>query len=125
MVGAGPGALRFAPREKDQAMSAGEEPTPLRPPRARTPRDDLWDCIAEHFGAPRTKTEQTQFGKVIGELLAAGATIEETANACIYVLRNFDSPSVFSLPKWFSIAQTNRTSLSPQQQAIQQLKERG
>jgi hypothetical protein len=90
--------------------------------RARTPRDDLWDTLAEHFGEPRTKTERTQFGKVIAELLEAGATQMEVALACTYVLRTFDSPSVFAVTKWFTVAQQNRTKVSEQQQALDQLR---
>ena len=43
--------------------------------RARTPRDDVWDALAHHFGEPRTKTERTQFGKVVNELMEAGAHV--------------------------------------------------
>lgn len=72
--------------------------------RQRTPRDDVWDVLAEHFGEPRTKTERGQFGKVVAELLEAGANAEETEKACTYVLRTFDNPSVFAVTKWFSAA---------------------
>jgi hypothetical protein len=89
--------------------------------RARTPRDDLWDTLAEHFGEPRTKTERTQFGKVVAELLEAGATPMEAALACEYVLRSFDSPSVFAVTKWFSVAQLPPKA-SQQQQALDQLR---
>ena len=78
--------------------------------RSRTPKDDVWDVLAEHFGEPRTKTERSQFGKVVAELLEAGANEQETRRACEYVIRNFDSPSVFAVTKWFSVAQ------KPQQQ---------
>ena len=90
--------------------------------RIRTPRDDIWDCLAEQFGEPRTKTERTQFGKVVGELLEAGATEEEVHTASTYVLRNFDSPSVFAVVKWFSVAQNEKPKLSAQQQALDQLR---
>lgn len=85
--------------------------------RARTPRDDVWDELAEHFGHPRTKTERTQFGKVVNELMEAGATVEETREACNYVLATFDSPSVFAVVKWFTAAQPgNRPQAASQQQ---------
>ena len=90
--------------------------------RARTPRDCIWDCLAAQFGEPRTKTERTQFGKVVGELLEAGATEEEVHTASAYVLRNFDSPSVFAVTKWFSIAINEKPKLSAQQQALDQLR---
>jgi hypothetical protein len=90
--------------------------------RARTPRDDLWDTLAEHFGEPRTKTERSQFGKVLSELLEAGATQEEVATACVYVLRTFDSPSVFAVVKWFTVALMDKPKLSSQQAAIEQLR---
>jgi hypothetical protein len=88
----------------------------------RNPRHIVWDCLAEHFGAPRTKTEQAGFGKVVAELLEAGANEEETRNACSYVIRTFDSPSVFAVVKWFSVAQNDRPKVSPQQQVIDDLR---
>ena len=91
-------------------------------PRARTPRDDVWDVLAEHFGEPRTRTERSQFGKVVAELLEAGASPEETATACLYVLRTFDSPSVFAVTKWFTVAQRPKAP-SAQQAAIEQLRQ--
>lgn len=94
--------------------------------RARTPRDDVWDQLAEHFGEPRTKTERTMFGKVVAELLEAGANPTEIQNACVYVLSAFDSPSVFAVVKWFSAAQNTRPGkMSPQQQALDQLRKEG
>ena len=90
--------------------------------RARTPRDDLWDKLAEHFGDPRTSTERSRFGKVVGELLEAGATPEETDRACEYVLRNFDSPSVFAVVSWFSVAQQPQTRPTGAAAAIEQLR---
>jgi len=90
--------------------------------RAKTPRDEAWDALAESFGEPRTKTERTQFGKVVSELLEAGATEDEVRTASTYVLRNFDSPSVFAVTKWFSIAINEKPKLSPQQQALDQLR---
>lgn len=91
--------------------------------RARTPRDDVWDQLAEHFGEPRTKTERTQFGKVVGELLEAGATADEVKAACLYVLSSFDNPSVFAVTKWFTAAQQGpRGRVSPQQQALDELR---
>jgi hypothetical protein len=90
--------------------------------RARTIKDDLFDCLTEHFGVARTRTEQVMFGKVVSELLAAGATVEETNTACEYVQRNFDSASVFAVVKWFSIAINEKPKLSAQQQALDQLR---
>ncbi len=91
-------------------------------PREKTPRDFLWDTLAEHFGEPRTRTERSQFGKVVAELLEAGAQPDETAAACLYVLRTFDSPSVFSVTKWFTAAQRDRPKPSAQQAAIERLR---
>lgn len=93
--------------------------------RARTPRDDVWDCLAGHFGEPRTSTERSRFGKVVRELLEAGATPEETENACLYVIRNFDSPSVFAVVAWFSIAQNDKPKMSAAEQAIENLRRQG
>jgi hypothetical protein len=92
--------------------------------RARTPRDDVWDELAEHFGEPRTKTERTQFGKVVNELMECGATPEEVRRVCIYVKTAFDSPSVFAITKWFSAAlKADRPGkMSEQQAAIEQLR---
>lgn len=99
-----------------------EAQVPAPKVRARTPKDDLFDCLTEHFGNPRTRTEEVMFGKVVSELLYAGATSEETENACSYVLRNFDSPSVFAVTKWFSVAQNERPKLSPQEQMLEDLR---
>ena len=93
-----------------------------RKPRTRTPKDDLFDCLTESFGSPRTRTEQVMFGKVVRELLEAGASVEETSNACSYVQRNFDSASVFAVVKWFSVAINEKPKLSAQQQALDQLR---
>jgi hypothetical protein len=90
--------------------------------REKTPRDLIWDILASHFGDPRTKTERNQFGKVVGELLEAGANEEETENACSYVIRNFDSPSVFAVVKWFSVAQNDKPKPSKQEEEINRLR---
>lgn len=95
-----------------------------KPPRQRSPKDDVWDSLAEHFGEPRTTTEKNRFGKVVRELLEAGATAEETDNACAYVLRNFDSPSVFAVAAWFSVAQNEKPRLSATEQIIDELRSR-
>jgi endonuclease III len=72
--------------------------------RDKTPRDEIWETLADSFGAPRTKTEQGMFGKVVAELLEAGATPEETAKACEYVHSRFDTPSPFAVVKWLSMS---------------------
>lgn len=90
--------------------------------RAKTPRDFVWDELAEHFGEPRTKTERTQFGRVVTELMEAGATPEETRKACIYVRTAFDNPSVFAITKWFTAAQNVQAKVSPQAAAFEQLR---
>jgi len=92
--------------------------------RARTHRDDVWDELAEHFGEPRTATERSQFGKVVKELLEAGATREEVRKACVYVTTAFDSPSVFAIAKWFSVAQRAVPRQSDQQATIEHLRRR-
>lgn len=91
--------------------------------RARTPRDDLWDVLAQHFGEPRMDQERAAFGKVVGQLLAGAATPDETTRACEYVLRNFDSPSVHAVPKWFSVAINAKPKLSAQEQALELLRD--
>ena len=88
----------------------------------KTPRDLVWDELAKHFGNPRTKTERSQFGKVVAELLEAGATVEEVRKACSYVRSSFDSPSVFAVVKWFSVAQQAQPKVSDQQAAIERLR---
>lgn len=90
--------------------------------RARNPKDDIWDCLVVHFGFPRTKTERAMFGKVVAELLEAGATPEETSTACVYVLRNFDNPSVFATVKWFSKALNDKPQMSKQEAEIAKLR---
>jgi len=94
------------------------------PQRTRTPKDDVWDSLVAHFGNPRTKTERTMFGRVVKELLEAGATSEETDKACQYVLANFDSPSVNAVPKWFGRANgAEIVRKSAQQLEIDKLRE--
>ena len=90
--------------------------------RTPTPRTEAWDALAEFFGEPRTKTEQARFGKVVRELLEAGATADEVRRACEYVQRTFDSPSVFAVTAWFSVAQNEKPKPSAQQQALDQLR---
>lgn len=134
-VGAGPGGSRSALPTKngsDGAMNDHPEVPDApaltdAPPRTRTrtPRDDLFDSLIEHFGSPRTKTEQSMFGKVVRELLEAGATSEETANACSYVLRNFDSPSVFAVVKWFSVSQNEKPRLSGTEAMLDEIRRNG
>ncbi len=91
-------------------------------PRQRTPRDDVWDELAEHFGEPRTKTERTQFGRVVNELMETAASVEEVRKAATYVKANFDSPSVFAVTKWFTVAQQAQEKQSPQQAALERLR---
>jgi hypothetical protein len=78
--------------------------------------------LAKHFGEPRTKTERTKFGKVVNELMEAGATPEEVDKACVYVLTRFDNPSVFAVTGWFTVAQASRERMSEQQAAIERLR---
>ena len=103
-------------------MTASENVSPF-PQRSRTPRDDIWDSLTAHFGEPRTKTERSMVGRVVSELLEAGATSQETENACGYVCANFDSPSVNAVTKWFTVAQNgNGHRRSSQEEAIAQLR---
>jgi hypothetical protein len=104
-------------------MEAGQMSIhPLRDSREPTPRDLVWDSLTAHFGEPRTKTERSMFGRVVVELLEAGATSDETRKACEYVQATFDSPSVNAVPKWFSVAQNGNAKKSAQQQAIERLR---
>lgn len=84
----------------------------------------MWDVLAEYFGEPRTKTERSQFGKVVNEMMECGATEEEARNVCVYVLAAFDNPSVFAVVKWFTAAQPGQRPgrMSEQQQALDQLR---
>ncbi len=102
-------------------MEASEQIRSL-PRRERTPRDDVWDSLTAHFGEPRTKTERSMFGRVVAELLEAGATSQETTKACEYVIATFDSPSVNAVPKWFSVAQNGSAKKSAAQTAIDNLR---
>ncbi len=63
------------------------------------------------------------FGRVVAELLEAGATAAETVKACEYVIATFDSPSVNAVPKWFSVAQNGTAKRSAQQMEFDKLKE--
>ncbi len=94
----------------------------LRDEPDSNPRHAVWDSLTAHFGNPRTKTERAMFGRVVVELLEAGATSAETTKACEYVFANFDSPSVNAVPKWFSVAQNGAAKKSSQQLAIDQLR---
>ncbi len=94
----------------------------VHPLRDRSPRDDVWDSLTATFGEPRTKTERAMFGRVVAELLEAGATAAETVKACEYVIATFDSPSVNAVPKWFSVAQNGTAKKSAQQIAFDQLR---
>lgn len=86
------------------------------------PRHAIWDALTLHFGNPRTKTERSMFGRVVAELLEAGATSAETQKACEYVLANFDSPSVNAVPKWLSRALMDTGKKTAQQIAFDQLR---
>ena len=89
------------------------------------PRHQLFDCLSTNFGEPRTKTERSMYGKVVSELLEAGTTPDEAAKACAYVLGRFDNPSVFALTKWLSASLREPTArLSPQEEALEQLRRR-
>ena len=94
----------------------------VHPLRDDNPRHAVWDELVAHFGNPRTKTERSMFGRVVAELLEAGATSAETQKACEYVLANFDSPSVNAVPKWFSVAQNGTAKKSAEQQALDRLR---
>jgi hypothetical protein len=93
--------------------------------REKNPRDLVWDVLAEYFGEPRTKTERSQFGKVVNELMECGATPEETDKGCAFVMASFDNPSVFAVVKWLSASLLDRPKASPQQQAIENLRRIG
>ena len=95
------------------------------PTQTRTPRQEVWDTLTEHFGEPRMDTERKMFGRVVAELLRGGATADETRKACAYVLATFDSPSVNAVPKWFAIANgAGKPRQSAQQQAFEELRNR-
>lgn len=68
-----PGELR-SPESLRRRTSSGQAAAP----RARTPRDDLWDALVLATGIePSTTGEKSRFGKSVNELLAAGATPDE------------------------------------------------
>lgn len=90
--------------------------------RERTLRDKIWDSLADSFGAPRTRTEQAMFGKVVAELLEAGATPLETAKACEYVHSRFDTPSPFAVVKWLSASLNDKPQLSQTAATIEKLR---
>jgi hypothetical protein len=90
--------------------------------REKTPRDEIWDALADSFGAPRTRTEQAMFGKVVAELLEAGATPLETAQACEYVHARFDTPSPFAVVKWLSTSLNQKPKLSSSSATISRLR---
>lgn len=93
-------------------------------PKARTarPSDELWNVLSEVFGEPRTKTERSMFGRVVKELVEAGATPTEVVRTCAYVTARFDNASVNAVTKWFSASLNETPRLSPQQAEIQKLR---
>ena len=121
-VGGLGGAATAPPTERKTSVTDAMNIHHL-PQRTRTPKDDVWDSLVAHFGNPRTKTERTMFGRVVKELLEAGATSEETDKACQYVLAQFDNPSVNAVPKWFSVAQNGTQRRSAQQLELDKLRE--
>lgn len=53
--------------------------TKKEPPKER-PRNEIWDAVAAAIGyEPKTRTEQSNWGKVCAELKEAGATPEEVS----------------------------------------------
>jgi len=88
----------------------------------RTPKDEIWDALADSFGSPRTKTECAMFGKVVAELLEAGATPLETAKACEYVRARFDTPSPFAVVKWLSASLNDKPQVSQTAATIERLR---
>ena len=93
--------------------------------REQRPSDLCWDVLVEFFGEPRMKTERSMFGKVVRELMEAGATPDEVRKACIYVRASFDTPSVMAIPKWFTVAQMAPAKMSPQEQALDRIRRQG
>lgn len=53
------------------------------------PRDELWNTLTELFSATRTRSEASRRGKVIGELLEAGATPDEVRTTFRYCRSHF------------------------------------
>jgi len=102
-----------------QLLKVVEKDEKRRQPR---PDDLVWNVLILHFGEPRTRTEASMFGKVVRELMEAACTTDEVDKTCKYVLRQFDSPSVMAVAKWFATAQ-RQTPISPQQQAIANLRD--
>lgn len=91
-------------------------------PRAKRPSDEIWSVLAEVFGEPRTRTEQTMFGKVVKELMDADATATEVVRTCAYVISRFENPSVFAVTKWLSASQVEAPRMSAQEAEIQKLR---
>lgn len=85
--------------------TADAVPQRERRPRARTPRDDLWDAIARFYGTPQTPAERSRFGRVVNELTTAGATAEQVDAACAEMRRRgWEDPSPLALSaNWTSL----------------------
>lgn len=55
----------------------GKETVSLAPKKSTRKRNETWDALAAATGEPETKSEQSDFGKTVSELVAADATVEQ------------------------------------------------
>lgn len=88
-----------------QGTIAPPEASPPRKPRARTPRDDLFDALVAAFGPASTPARSAFYGRTVTELLAAEATPAQVQAARIEMSRRgWNKPTPEALVKhWDSL----------------------
>jgi len=72
--------------------------------KPKRPDQELFDAFTEHFGPVRTKNERGRRNAAIGQLLEAGATVEELDIALEFCAKNFTQYSEGAVLNWFSRA---------------------
>lgn len=94
--------------------------------RTRTPRDEIWTCLENLFGATRTRSEASRRGRVISELLEAGATVAEVELTFRYCRSHFSQFTEMALCTNLGRATAQTTSMETLPQLHARLKaERG
>lgn len=89
-------------REDDAGDQEQTRPPDAEKPkrtRERKPRDDVWDALVEVFGPPATTHERSHYGKVVSELVAAGADGPTTLARARRARREVSSCSVAYVSK--------------------------
>lgn len=67
---------------RDEPPSTPSTPTPAATAPGKRARNELWDALTAAIGEAKTKTEQSNRGKTVNELVAAGATPADVLERC-------------------------------------------